>query len=87
MPGVTIGKNSIVAAGAVVTKDVPEAVIVAGNPAKIIMTLEEYRSKQSRLLEKRPVFTYSYNAGANQVNDNQNIELRQKLDDGIGFIE
>ena len=33
---VTIGKNSIVGAGAVVTKDVPEGVIVAGNPAKII---------------------------------------------------
>jgi len=33
---VTIGKNSIVGAGSVVTKDVPDNVIVAGNPAKII---------------------------------------------------
>ncbi|MDB8558407.1 acyltransferase [Turicibacter sanguinis] len=87
LPGVTIGKNSIVAAGAVVTKDVPESVIVAGNPAKIIMTLDEYREKQNLLLEKRPVFTYGYSVGSNQVSDKQNIELRQKLDDGIGFIE
>lgn len=36
MPGVTIGHNSIVAAGAVVTKNVPPASIVAGNPAQII---------------------------------------------------
>jgi len=36
MPGVTIGDNSIVAAGAVVTKDVPPRSIVAGNPAVII---------------------------------------------------
>lgn len=36
MPGVRIGDNSIVAAGAVVTKDVPERCIVAGNPAQII---------------------------------------------------
>lgn len=36
LPGVEIGKKSIVAAGAVVTKNVPEYVIVAGNPAKII---------------------------------------------------
>lgn len=36
LPGVTIGKNSIVAAGAVVTKDVPDNVIVGGNPARII---------------------------------------------------
>ncbi|HZX44978.1 MAG TPA: acyltransferase [Candidatus Nanoarchaeia archaeon] len=34
--GVTIGKNSIVGAGAVVTRDIPDNVIVAGNPAKII---------------------------------------------------
>ena len=35
-PGVTIGKNAVVAAGAVVTKDVPDNVVVAGNPARII---------------------------------------------------
>ncbi len=36
MPGVRIGKGSIVAAGSVVTKDVPEYVIVGGTPAKFI---------------------------------------------------
>ena len=36
MPGVVIHKNSIIAGGSVVTKDVPEGVIVGGNPAKII---------------------------------------------------
>lgn len=36
MPGVIIHRNSIVAGGSVVTKDVPEGVIVGGNPAKII---------------------------------------------------
>ena len=36
LPGVTIGENSVVAAGAVVTKDVPTNTIVAGIPAKVI---------------------------------------------------
>ena len=36
LPGVTVGENSVVAAGAVVTKDVPDNVVVAGIPAKII---------------------------------------------------
>ncbi|MHA1338903.1 MAG: acyltransferase [Promethearchaeota archaeon] len=40
---VVIGKNSIVAAGSVVTKDVPDNCIVAGNPAKIIKK-NEYTS-------------------------------------------
>ncbi|MBR5521341.1 MAG: sugar O-acetyltransferase [Oscillospiraceae bacterium] len=40
MPGVTIGKHSVVAAGSVVTKDVPPDVIVGGAPAKIIKKLD-----------------------------------------------
>lgn len=36
LPGVTIGKGAIVAAGAIVTKDVPEYAVVAGTPAKVI---------------------------------------------------
>jgi acetyltransferase-like isoleucine patch superfamily enzyme len=41
LPGVTIGHNSIVAAGAVVTKDIPEHSIVAGVPAKVIGNTDE----------------------------------------------
>lgn len=39
LPGITVGARSVVAAGAVVTKDVPADVVVAGNPAKIIKRL------------------------------------------------
>ncbi len=39
-PGVTIGRNAVVAAGAVVTKDVPDNVVVAGVPAKIIKKID-----------------------------------------------
>ena len=39
LAGVTIGDNSIVAAGSVVTKDVPANTIVAGNPAKVLKSI------------------------------------------------
>jgi acetyltransferase-like isoleucine patch superfamily enzyme len=39
LPGVKIGKNSVVGAGSVVTKDVPPYTIVAGNPATVIKEL------------------------------------------------
>ena len=41
LKGVTIGEGAIVGAGSVVTKDVPDWTIVAGNPAKIIRTIPE----------------------------------------------
>lgn len=37
--GITIGNNSVIGAGSVVTKDIPENVVVAGNPAKIIKNI------------------------------------------------
>lgn len=46
--GVTIGKNSIVGAGSVVTHDIPENVIAAGNPAKVVGELDEKKRMISR---------------------------------------
>lgn len=40
-PGVTVGDRSVIAAGAVVTKDVPADVVVGGNPAKLIKKIKE----------------------------------------------
>ncbi len=41
MPGITIGENSIIGAGAVVTKDIPENVIAVGNPCKVLREINE----------------------------------------------
>jgi acetyltransferase-like isoleucine patch superfamily enzyme len=49
LPGVNIGDQAIVAAGSVVTKDVPSRTIVAGNPAKIIK--ENIRTGKWGILE------------------------------------
>lgn len=40
LPGVTIGENSVVAAGAVVSKDVPDNTVVGGVPAKFIKSIQ-----------------------------------------------
>ena len=52
--GVTIGKNSIIGAGAVVTKNVPPNSIFAGNPAKLVKSLEDKEfNTRANFLEKK----------------------------------
>lgn len=73
MPGVLIGEGSIVTGGSVVTKDVPKGVIVGGNPARIIGSVEELASR--RIEEKRIQFTIN-----NEVEEVENYywnELKQ----------
>ena len=36
LPGITIGDNTVIGAGSVVTKDIPSGVFAAGNPCKVI---------------------------------------------------
>ena len=42
LPGVTIGENSIIGAGSVVTKDIPSNSVAVGVPAKVICTVDDY---------------------------------------------
>ncbi|MAP95523.1 MAG: capsule biosynthesis protein CapG [Ponticaulis sp.] len=45
LPGVKIGKNSIIGTGSVVTKNIPANSVAAGTPAKVLSTLDVYLSK------------------------------------------
>ncbi len=64
LPGVTIESNVIIGARSVVTKSVPTGMIVAGNPARIVGTIDSFRkkamhydtkTKQLTIIEKRKV--------------------------------
>ena len=64
LPGVTIGEGSIVAAGSIVTKDIPPLVLAAGIPAKPLRDLaqklkDQYSQKEfNTLLDRRRIMGY-----------------------------
>lgn len=48
LPGVTIGDNSIIGCGAVVTKDIPPNSVAVGVPARVIESIDEYAEKMRK---------------------------------------
>ncbi len=55
LPGTTIGDRVIIGAGSVVAKDVPNNVIVCGNPLRVICAYDEYIEKNRSLMKEVPV--------------------------------
>jgi len=78
LPGISIGPSSIVAAGAVVTRNVPPGTIAAGNPAKVISRLDEYLQKIGGIAKEKEVFDESYYI------EHLTEEKRRELIDAIG---
>ena len=56
--GVTIGEGCVIGAGSVVTKDVPDGMVVAGNPARIIMSTDEYARKSKEKMISADIKQY-----------------------------
>lgn len=68
--GVTVGENSIVAAGAVVASDVPDNTIVGGNPASPIKQLSASR----RMLTREFLFRHNSNESDHYINNQRELE-------------
>ena len=86
LPGITIGNNVIVGANSTVTHDVPDGVVVAGSPARVICTLEEYLAKERSRMESAPCYGEEYTLRQN-VSMEKRMEQKAALDGKIGYID
>lgn len=85
MPGVTIGNNVIIGVGSVVTHDVPDNRVAAGNPAKVICSLGEFVAKHDQKLKTYPIFSYDYTVTRN-ITEDMKDEMNEKMKDRYGYI-
>lgn len=86
LPGVSIGSGSIIGAGSVVAKSIPEGMVAAGNPAKVICTMNEYMKKIEDQMKKNPLFDERYTVRSG-VTDEMKKEMNDKMAEDIGFLE
>ena len=86
LPGVTIGNNVIVGANSTVTYDVPDGVVVAGSPAKIICSLDDYLIKERTRMETAPCYGEDYTLRQN-VSMEKRMEQKAALNGKIGYID
>ncbi|MEI8121635.1 MAG: DapH/DapD/GlmU-related protein [bacterium] len=85
LPGVTIGHDVVIGAGSVVSRDVPDSQVVAGNPARIICTLEEFLRRKRDEMVRVPCFGEEY-AERNKVTPAMKQEMNVRMKDRIGYL-
>ena len=85
LPNVRIGNNSIVGAGSVVTKDIPANVVCAGNPAKIVYSLDEFIEKNKKLMEISPIYDEDYTLRGD-ISEVKKNKQREELETNVGYV-
>ncbi len=86
LPGVTIGDDVIIGANSTVTHSVPSGVVVAGCPAKVICTLEDYLSKEQKNMESSPCYGEEYTLRG-EVSPEQKKEQKDALFGKKGYVD
>ena len=81
-----IGSNVIIGAGSVVSRDVPDNSVVAGNPARVICTIDEFKKKHSVFRETRPYFTQHQWDRWSDAPAEDKEAMRTALEDGFGYV-
>lgn len=85
LPGVTIGNDVIVGSGSVVTHDIPDRSVVAGNPAKIIRSLDEYEELIAKKRENGILLGQEYLE--QNIDDQRKLEMKLFCEEKDVFIE
>ena len=85
LPGVTIGNNVVIGAGSIVTHNIEDNSVVAGNPAKKIIATDVYIENQKDKMNKGYIFDKTYTL-SNNISSKKKNEMKKAITNKNGFI-
>lgn len=87
LPNTKIGNNVIIGANSLVSKDIDDNSVVAGNPARKICSYEEYIDKNRKTMKERPIYREEYTLRNKKITMQMKEKMKVELRNGIGYVE
>jgi maltose O-acetyltransferase len=85
LPGVVIGDDVVIGAGSVVSRSIPPGSVAAGNPTRVLGSLEGYGARVHERFSNAPHFDESWTINGG-ITDAMKKEMKTRLVDGEGFV-
>lgn len=82
LPGVEIGPRTIVGAGSVISRSLPPNSVCAGNPARVICSIDEYLEKHRKRIQVGPVFPCI----TSESTRDERIRIAETVSAGSGYV-
>ena len=83
---VRIGSDVIIGAGSVVTTDIPDGTVYAGNPARYICNIDSFKKKHFEDLESHPIFCGPCKRW-HELEIDEKIKMKDQLKDSFGYMK
>lgn len=85
LPNTIIGDNTIVGANSVVSGNIPSNVVIAGNPAKVICTVDDFKGRHTKRLKVSKIYDNSYTRKG-KIDNIKKEKMQEELKQRIGYI-
>jgi maltose O-acetyltransferase len=85
LPGVAIGDDVLIGAASVVSRDIPPGTVAAGNPARALGSIEDYRARTRERFAQASHFSQRWTVGGG-ITEAMKAQMEGQIGEGEGFV-